>query len=169
MTSEQQHELHSAMVKHICDILVATIVAGGCTKSYDGAYHQFKQSFGDQVANIVKMAVQLNKVVGEEVVSADLSPIEVTTGKEFDGATMEDFAGQGDHRAGELVLCTTALGLYRSEKVTVGDSIGLKNSLLKKPTVALESMADGLEWGTVEYAVLKQMLDSPLFQWSPTA
>lgn len=160
MTSEQQHELQSTLVTRISDILVATIVAAGCTKSYDDAYHQFKQNFGDQVANIVKMAVQLNKVVGEEVVSADLQSCCAITGKGFGSATMEDFAGQNSQQAaGKLVLCTTSLGLYRSEKVTVGNRVELKDTILKKTTVALESMADGLERDY--YAV------PDLIQWSP--
>ena len=50
-------------------------------------------SSGEQVPHIVKIAIRLNKVMGEEVLSADLWPTVATVGKEFDSATMEDFAG----------------------------------------------------------------------------
>ncbi|KAL4079083.1 hypothetical protein J3A83DRAFT_4086424 [Scleroderma citrinum] len=141
---QQQDDLHSTMVTHISDTLVVIMVAAGCTKNYDDAYRHFTQKFGERVSNVVKMAVRLNKVMGEEVSSADLWPTHAAAGDKFDEVTMEDFEGQ-DNQAGKLVLCTTALGLYRSEKVIVGDSAEFKNAVLKRPKVALESVADSLE------------------------
>lgn len=140
----QHDDLHSTMVTHISDTLVVIMVAAGCTKNYDDAYREFTQKFGERVSNIVKMAVRLNKIIGEEVTSADLWPTHGAAGEKFDGDSMEDFEGQSD-QAGKPVLCTTALGLARSEKLAATDTAEFKYAVLKKPKVALESVADGLE------------------------
>ena len=144
MMSEKMQELHSRLTDRLSITLVTIIIAAGCAKNHADAHRQFMQSVGEQVFNVVKMAVRLNKVMGEEVVSADLVPVSATAGNKFDSSTMEDFAGQVDQQAGKLVLCTTALGVYRSDKAMVGDSFELKTIVLKRPKVALESVADGL-------------------------
>ncbi|KAF8840355.1 hypothetical protein BDN67DRAFT_903694 [Paxillus ammoniavirescens] len=141
----QESDLHSTMVAHISDTLVVILVAAGCTKNYEEAYRHFTQKFGERISNIVKMASRLNKAMGEEVTSADLWPSHATTGERFAGATMEDFEGQDENEDGKTVLCTTALGLQRSEKVTQGDTVEFKTATLLKPKVALDSVAEGLE------------------------
>ena len=141
MALQHQGDLHSTLVTRLIDTLVVTMVTAGCTESYDDTYHQLTQKFGKRVSNVVKMALRLNTIMGEEVLSADLWPINAATGDKFDRVKMEDFEGQDDQPAGKLVLCTTALGLYRSEKTT-GDSAHFKNAILKRPQVALQSVAD---------------------------
>lgn len=133
------------MVTHISDTLVVIMVAAGCTKSYEDAYKEFTQKFGERVSNVVNMAVRLNKAMGEEVTSADLWPTHASTGDAFDGTTMENFEGQESDQEGRLILCTTALGLFRSEKLNVGDKVEFKDGTLLKTKVALASVADGLE------------------------
>ncbi|KAF9222353.1 hypothetical protein BS17DRAFT_783588 [Gyrodon lividus] len=141
----QEADLHATMVSHISDTLVVILVAAGCTKNYEEAYRHFTQKFGERISNIVKMASRLNKAMGEEVTSADLWPTHATTGEKFDGVTLEDFEGQDGNQDGKTVLCTTALGLQRSEKVAQGDTVEFKTATLLKPKVALDSVAEGLE------------------------
>ncbi|KIJ66153.1 hypothetical protein HYDPIDRAFT_110334 [Hydnomerulius pinastri MD-312] len=141
----KESDLHATMVSHISDTLVIIMVAAGCTKSYEEAYREFTQKFGERISNIVKMATRLNKAMGEEVTSADLWPTHAPTGEKFDETIMEDFEGQEGDQAGNAVLCSTALGLQRSEKVTQGDTVEFKTATLLKPKVALESVAEGLE------------------------
>lgn len=141
----QEGDLHATMVAHISDTLVIIVVAAGCTKSYEEAYRTFTQKFGERISNIVKMASRLNKAMGEEVTSADLWPINATSGEKFDSATMEDFESHGEDLDEKAILCTTALGLQRSEKVVRGDAVEFKVTTLLKPKVALESLADALE------------------------
>ena len=74
------------MVNHVIDIFVFIVVVRRTTTMHIA-------SSGEQVPHIVKIAIRLNKVKGEEVLSADLWPTVATVGKEFDSATMEDFAG----------------------------------------------------------------------------
>ncbi|KAI6046242.1 hypothetical protein EDC04DRAFT_2558036 [Pisolithus marmoratus] len=140
----QQDDLHSTLVTRISDTLITIMVAAGCTKSYEDVYREFTQKFGERVSNIVKMAVRLNKVIGEEVTSADLWPTHGTTGEKFNSETMEDLEDQSDQTE-KPVLCTTALGLSRSEKVVLGDTTDFKFTVLKKTKVVLEPVADGLE------------------------
>ncbi|KAG8220477.1 hypothetical protein J3R82DRAFT_3172 [Butyriboletus roseoflavus] len=140
----QEGDLHATMVAHISDTLVIILVAAGCTKSYEEAYRIFTQKFGERISNIVKMASRLNKAMGEEVTSADLWPVNTTSGNVFDRANMDDFEGNGEDSEGQAVLCTIALGLQRSEKIVRGDVVDFKTTTLLKPKVALESVADGL-------------------------
>ncbi|KAF8131993.1 hypothetical protein EV363DRAFT_1431287 [Boletus edulis] len=141
----QETDLHATMVSHISDTLVIILVASGCTKSYEEAYRLFTQKFGERISNIVKMASRLNKAMGEEVTSADLWPTNAIMGDKFDGATMDNFETQGEDSEGKTILCTTALGLQRSEKVMQGNAVEFKNTILLKPKVALESVADALD------------------------
>ncbi|KAG9312277.1 hypothetical protein JVU11DRAFT_7582 [Chiua virens] len=141
----QEADLHSTMVSHISDTLVIILVAAGCTKSYEDTYRTFTQKFGERVSNIVKMATRLNKAMGEEVTSADLWPINAASGDKFDKMLMDNFESSGHDSGENVVLCTTALGLQRSEKVVQGDVTDYKNTTLLKPKVALESVADMLD------------------------
>ncbi|KAF9234837.1 hypothetical protein BU15DRAFT_89829 [Melanogaster broomeanus] len=141
----QKTDLHATMVSQFSDCLVTVMIAAGCTKSYKDASRDFNQKFGEPISNIVKMASRLNKAMGEEVMSADLWTIYVAAGQKFDGVTMEDFEGQDGNQDGKTILCATALGLGRSEKVTRGETFEYKNATLLKPKVALESVVEGLE------------------------
>lgn len=141
----QEADLHATMVAHISDTLVLIIVTAGCTKSYEEAYRTFTQKFGERISNIVKMASRLNKAMGEEVTSADLWPTNATSGEKFDGASLDNFETHAEDSEGKTILCTTALGLQRSEKVVQGNLVEFKTTTLLKPKVALESIADALE------------------------
>lgn len=141
----KEADLHATMVAHISDTLVIILVAAGCTKNYEEAYRTFTQKFGERISNIVKLASRLNKAMGEEVTSADLWPINTSSGEKFDRTIMDNFESFGEDSEGKAVLCTTALGLQRSEKVVQGDVVEFKNTTLVKPKVALESVADALD------------------------
>lgn len=141
----REGDLHATMISHISDTLVIILVAAGCTKSYEEAYRIFTQKFGERISNVVKMASRLNKAMGEEVTSADLWPINAILGAKFDKATMDNFEPHGEDLEEKAVLCTTALGLQRSEKVVREDVVEFKTTILLKPKVALESVADALE------------------------
>lgn len=133
------------MVAHISDTLVIILVASGCTKNYEEAYRAFTQKFGERISNVVKMASRLNKAMGEEVTSADLWPINAPLGDTFSKTTLDNFETTTEDLEGKTILCTTALGLQRSEKVVQGDVVDFKTATLLKPKVALEFIADLLE------------------------
>ncbi|KAG0708575.1 hypothetical protein DFH29DRAFT_794786 [Suillus ampliporus] len=140
----QESDVHSTMVAHISDTLVVVMIAAGCTKNYEDAYREFTMKFGERVSNIVRMAARLNRAMGEEVTSADLSPTHAAAGERFDTESMKDF-DEGSGTQSGVVLCTTALGLQRSERVGHGESAEYRMMTLVKPKVALEAIADGMK------------------------
>ncbi|KAG0708570.1 hypothetical protein DFH29DRAFT_794863 [Suillus ampliporus] len=140
----QESDVHSTMVAHISDTLVVVMIAAGCTKNYEDAYREFTMKFGERVSNIVRMAARLNRAMGEEVTSADLWPTHSAAGEKFDTESMKDF-DEGSGAQSGVVLCTTALGLQRSEKVGHGEGAEYKTMTLAKPKVALEAIAEGME------------------------
>lgn len=140
----QEADVHSTMVAHISDTLVIVMIAAGCTKNYEDAYREFTMKFGERVSNIVRMAARLNRAMGEEVTSADLWPTHAAAGERFDTESMKDF-DEGSGAQSGVVLCTTALGLQRSEKVGNGEGAENRTFTLAKPKVALEAIADGME------------------------
>jgi hypothetical protein len=140
----QEADVHSTMVAHISDTLVIVMIAAGCTKNYEETYREFTMKFGERVSNIVRMAARLNRAMGEEVTSADLWPTHAAAGEKFETESMKDF-DEGSGAQSGVVLCTTALGLQRSEKVGNGEGAEYKTMTLAKPRVALEAIADGME------------------------
>lgn len=140
----QETDVHSTMVAHISDTLVVVMIAAGCTKNYEDVYRDFTMKFGERVSNIVRMATRLNRAMGEEVTSADLWPTHAAAGERFDTESMKDF-DEGSGAQSGVVLCTTALGLQRSEKVGNGEGAENRMFTLAKPKVALEAIADGME------------------------
>ncbi|KAH7912710.1 hypothetical protein BJ138DRAFT_1003876 [Hygrophoropsis aurantiaca] len=142
-----ESDLHGTMVAHVSDTLVVVMVSAGCTKNYEESYRTFTMKFGERVSNVVKMATRLNKAMGQEVTSADLWLTHAGAGENFDATSMEDLDGLegGDKPQAGVVLCTTGLGLQRSEKVTKDDVVDFKNTPLLKPRVALESVAEGMD------------------------
>ncbi|KAH7929512.1 hypothetical protein BV22DRAFT_1029352 [Leucogyrophana mollusca] len=135
------------MVAHVSDTLVVVMVSAGCTKNYEESYRNFTMKFGERVSNVVKMATRLNKAMGQEVTSADLWLTHAGAGEPFDATSMDDLDGPdgADKQQAGIVLCTTGLGLQRSEKVTKDDVVDFRNTPLLKPRVALESVAEGME------------------------
>ncbi|KAG1869952.1 hypothetical protein F4604DRAFT_1583884 [Suillus subluteus] len=136
-------DVHSTMVAHINETLVNVMISAGCTKDFKDAYREFTIKFGERVSNIVRMAVRLNRAMGEEVTSADLWPIHAAAGERFDTESMKDFDEWSGAQSG-VVLCTTALGLQMSEKVGHEEDAVYKTLILVKPKVALEAIAEGM-------------------------
>ncbi|KAJ7137619.1 hypothetical protein C8R43DRAFT_1109881 [Mycena crocata] len=92
--------------------------------------------FGDRIAAIARLVLQLNKAVGTEVVSEDLEAVTVIPGGKFEPKTMENMWAEDDDTPGapESVICTTALGL-RMRRDNGRDGL-----LIMKPKVLLPSI-----------------------------
>jgi len=95
---------------------------------------------------IVRMALHLNEIIGEQITSCELKVISMPYGVAFNSSTMED--GYDDGRWNGLVpesphiLCTTELGLQKEVKDYIG---GWQREVLTKPKVALESATNGMQ------------------------
>lgn len=75
-----------------------------------------RSEFGDRMGRIGSLALELNKAIGEGIVSSDIEPIYVAPGVAFDPAVMDDdelFTNdpQDSPLESETILCTTRLGL----------------------------------------------------------
>jgi hypothetical protein len=81
---------------------------------------EIKAKFSDRMASVGNLAFRLNKAVGEEVTSSDLSALLLHPGTRFDPTRMEDAhaAGKGELVGTGSILCTYRLGLLRRVKVS---------------------------------------------------
>lgn len=138
----QNHEpaLLPGLVAELGDILV---VAG-----HEGGAERLKQRITDRFAGrlgtILKLAQDLNKQVGQGFTSCDLELLYIVPDTAFNDRDMEDAlqpvgsTPPNNRRRREKIICTTDLGLGRSER-TKDDR---KWSVLLKAKVILPS---GLE------------------------
>jgi len=141
---------HSTLVTNLSEALVLVLVAAGCAGTYDEIYKRIASAFGTRISALVDMATRLNRGMGEEVTSADLWPAYIEFGTAFDRNDMSDAYAEGgddahDTRKGQVVLCTTELGLIRSEKVQVDGRPKFSTTHLVKAKVVLESVVDEME------------------------
>ncbi|EIW80578.1 hypothetical protein CONPUDRAFT_57412 [Coniophora puteana RWD-64-598 SS2] len=146
---DAQHS--TLLVTNLSEALVLVLVAAGCAGTYDETYKRIASAFGARISALVDMATRLNRAMGEEVTSADLWPAYIEFGTPFNGDDMRDmYAEDGDdanaqESEGHVVLCTTELGLIRSEKAQVEGRPEFSTTHLVKAKVALESVVDGME------------------------
>ncbi|KAF4567376.1 hypothetical protein EYR40_006375 [Pleurotus pulmonarius] len=75
-----------------------------------------RSEFGDRMGKIGSLALDLNKAIGEGIVSSEIEPIYVAPGVAFDPAVMDDdelFTNDlpDSPSESETILCTTRLGL----------------------------------------------------------
>nr|GAT52798.1 predicted protein [Mycena chlorophos] len=72
---------------------------------------------GDRLAAVVAAALDLNHVIGAEIVSDDLEVFSVRHGEKFVPTFMQSVAedGKDTEHAGEAVICSTGLGLVKTE------------------------------------------------------
>ncbi|EIW80591.1 hypothetical protein CONPUDRAFT_125407 [Coniophora puteana RWD-64-598 SS2] len=146
---DAQHS--TLLVTNLSEALVLVLVAAGCVCTYDETSKRIASAFGARISALVDMATRLNRAMGEEVTSADLWPAYIEFGTPFNGDDMRDmYAEDGDdanaqESEGHVVLCTTELGLIRSEKAQVEGRPEFSTTHLVKAKVALESVVDGME------------------------
>ncbi|KAG7091391.1 hypothetical protein E1B28_010429 [Marasmius oreades] len=102
---------------------------------------QLKTHFASHIADIINRAIKLNNVIGDDITSCELVPINCETGILFDEDSMEntfDPPSWSNSFTEENILCTTELGLLRSEKVH-GKEGEWTHLILLKPKVVLQS------------------------------
>ncbi|PCH36667.1 hypothetical protein WOLCODRAFT_28714 [Wolfiporia cocos MD-104 SS10] len=130
------------LAERMCDILTVS----GARASVADMRHSVFRNF----ATVVRLALELQEVIGEGVTSRDLDVVVVRMDDVFVPETMEDvYGGPGTGEQEQLhVLCTAALGLRRCEKPADGLGDELQVSTLVKPKVVLETLV--YELGLVE-------------------
>ena len=118
--------------------------------------------FGEKVASIVRGALEVRKVIGEEMATTDFEVFCPRYGQRFVADMMEDMDGPSardgtseSSKSNDVILCTTGLGLRRyGKKAIAGDSKEeWEESVLLKAKVALPTLMEvfvsQLEMGNV--------------------
>lgn len=97
---------------------------------------------GEKIMAVVEIALRLNRMLGEEITTADIETTWVHSQESFDSMWMEDDYGdwRGNGHGAVRVLCTTDLGLRRLVKAK--NENGWEDTVLLKPKVALEEVGD---------------------------
>ncbi len=117
-------------------------LTAGLKDTPEKAYERIITQFGSRVAVVMKLAVDLNRHIGEGITSCDLEALYIAPDIVYDPTTMEDAIGTGSVEQ-ETIICTTDLGLVRAEKIagTRGD---WKEAVLLRPKVVLYSGIAGI-------------------------
>lgn len=133
MTTDFTHQLAERMS--------AIFVVAGAN---DGS-EIIEQTCIPSLENIIRLSLDLQKVIGEDIISGDFDISVVRVDEVFDNELMEDLYAeenaQHDSLGRELhVLCTASLGLRRSEKISDSEDSGTRVTLSLKPKVVLETL-----------------------------
>ena len=124
---------------HLIDILITA----GYQENHQTLVEKVFSTFSDKIDVIITASLRLNLAIGEEITSCDIELVGVQAGDVFDPSNMEDIGGNhGFQKTEDRVLCTTEVGLRREQKQTKGDQSWMEATLLLKPKVALESIAE---------------------------
>jgi hypothetical protein len=104
-------ELQAWISKYISRALRVVFVVSG----FDREESKIRMNgFAEGIGRIVRGALELNQLIGEQITSADFSVYSVRPGTPFDPGSMKDIECPRQPQDG-LVLCTSALGLCRRE------------------------------------------------------
>jgi hypothetical protein len=129
------------VIGFIADNLANTLLAAGHIKNRA----DIMDKFGGRLGKVGELAYQLNIAIGELFTSGNLDAIAVPCGAVFNPLTMDDGVGYPfSEGKPNIVLCTTELGLLRSEKVCGEGRAWWPDTVLLKPKVALDSLRDHL-------------------------
>lgn len=131
-------DLHVRLNTCVAEILFLSGAAGTAREILDVV----QTLHAERLRSFLGTCLELNKAVGEDIVSADFEVIAVDCGSHFEKETMKDeWNSTVSEGAAGTVLCTIAVGLRRTEKQDNGD---LRAVALLKPGVALDSIVSEL-------------------------
>lgn len=134
------------LAMYFVDAFVNVLIASGFNGSQSMLHEIITTKFAQRIAGVVQMAVRLNKAIGEDVTSCDLEAIYVGPNDAFDVSTMDDAFGRELDGSQEQVVCTTDLGLFRTERAAGGVK-QWQNTVLLKPKIVLRSGIEEMKSG----------------------
>jgi len=133
---DHKPDLLPGLVAELGDILVTA----GHEEDIERLKQRITDRFAGRLGTVLKLAQELNRQIGQGITSCDLELLYVFPDTVFNNKDMEDaLQSAGSTRKKERIICTTDLGLGRSERTRAS---GRKWSVLLKPKVILPS---GLE------------------------
>ncbi|KAJ7141732.1 hypothetical protein C8R43DRAFT_1200684 [Mycena crocata] len=123
-------DVQNSLVSSISDVLILAKA-----RNEPPSRRAIEATFGDRIAAITRLVLELNKAIGTDVVSEDLEAFIIGPGEKFELKIMDNMWEDDDTPAApESVVCTTALGLRAR-----GHS-GRDGLLIMKPKVLLPSI-----------------------------
>lgn len=122
------------------------MLAAGCSVEPEILRASVEKKLSDRIVLLFKLALQLNKIMMEEITSADLTTVTVPFETTYSVEQMEDAYVDGEPAAGGVrVLCTTDLGLRRITRLATSGDKQWDDKLLLKPKVALKTVVDSMD------------------------
>jgi len=122
------------------------MLAAGCSASPDVLRTSAGKKLNDRIKLLFKLAIQLKKIMMEEITSANLNTVTVSGGVAYSAEEMEDAYVDGNPAtSGVRVLCTTDLGLSRTTRLATSGENQWDIKLLLKPKVALETVVNSMD------------------------
>lgn len=126
------------LLPDLAEALANILVAAGYKPGPVAALDRIMARFSDPIGTLIKLAQDLNKMVGEGVTSCDLEVLYISPDISFQAANMDHALGAVSVDENENVVCTTDLGLVRAERLS-GAIAQWNESVLLKPKVILPS------------------------------
>ncbi|EIW80669.1 hypothetical protein CONPUDRAFT_82793 [Coniophora puteana RWD-64-598 SS2] len=140
----------------LLDGLAHILLAARCTTPPGDVKRALADKYTHRFALLAGLALDVNRVIGEDVTSSEYEVLAVKSGVVFERGEMEDAYDDGhshshshSHSAGNgsaaKVLCPTDLGLVQRTKLAGGREGRWDVKVLLKPKVALESVVDFMD------------------------
>ncbi|KZP28393.1 hypothetical protein FIBSPDRAFT_729236 [Athelia psychrophila] len=131
----------SGIRKHVCGGLADILISAKCQSSPLGVVEALTSRFGERIYAIIDTALNIKRILGEEITSGDFEIVTCQAGVTFDPTSMEDAASDdASYDKTSIVLCTTEMGLRRESWEVKGGQRAQEITLLLKPKVALDSV-----------------------------
>lgn len=144
--NHEESQLIASITPHLVGHFSNIMLVAGCSVAPEILYASVDKKLSDRIVLLFKLALQLNKIVMEEITSADLRIATVPFETIYSAEQMEDAYADGDPATGGVrVLCTTDLGLRRITRLTTSGENQWDDKLLLKPKVALKTVVDSMD------------------------
>lgn len=140
-------DVSKRLLPAICEALSDVLVLSGVMSTAEEIQEELDGKFKERLWIILALALRLNEATGEEIVSCDIKAASYTGGASFDPDLMGDSCGRsvpGQLLEGDIVFCTTDLGLQKEICEGVEGNTFRQKVTLLKPKVALESLLDAM-------------------------
>lgn len=145
-SKHEENQLIASALPHLTRYFSNIMLAAGCSVAPDILRASVEKKLSERIVLLFKLALQLNKIVMEEITSADLITVTVPFETTYSAEQMEDAYVDGDPATGGVrVLCTTDLGLRRMTRMATSGEKQWDDKLLLKPKVALKTVVDSMD------------------------
>lgn len=145
-SNREESQLIASAMPHLTAYFCNIMLAAGCSAAPDILRASVEKKLSDRIVLLFKLALQLNKIVMEEITSADLRTVTVPSETTYSVEQMEDAYVDGDPATGGVrVLCTTDIGLMRITRMATSGEKQWDEKLLLKPKVALKTVVDSMD------------------------